>query len=152
MTRTVKILFTISVLLNVLLLGASAGLALKMSHKPWHKMPDNLSPETQNLMERSFQESRNEMQPTIEDMKEARADLARVFSAPSFDEAQFDRAVDQMMTAQRQLMQKRFEATKEMAQQLSQEEREKLAEVLSKPFGGFHHSKRMYDHPPKPQD
>lgn len=154
MTKRVKIFFTVSVLLNLLLGGALAGMAVdEMGHKPWEEVKAELAPETQNLLARSFQESSRAMSSTIGDMRSAREKMKKIFSAKEFDETAYDKAVEEMTLAQQKLMNERLRVSKELATQLPQEEREKIAEKFSKPWGGPHsRGDRPFDHPPKPGD
>lgn len=152
MSKRAKIIFTVSFLLNILLAGAVSGMIIDQSrHEPWEEVKESLKPETQNLLARSFQQSSRNMSKTIGEMRQARQKMKEIFSANEFDETAYDKAVDQMVAAQQKLMAERLRVSKEVAKKLPQEEREKIAEKFSRPWGGRSADKpRPYDHPPKP--
>ncbi len=146
MTKAVKIIFTVSILLNLLLVGAFAGLALKhRSHQPWHEVKNEMAPETQHLMAKAYQDSRREMGVAIKDMRKGRDDLVKIMSAEEFDPEAYDVAMAKIVKARAEMGAKRMEATKEMAAQLPQSERKKLAQKFKR-FGDRKHGGRRGDH------
>jgi uncharacterized membrane protein len=152
MTRCAKILFTGSVVINLLLGGIVGGAIVERArHAPWEEIKQDLKPETQNLLARTFQQTSRNMSATIGEMREARQEMKKAFSAKSFDEAAYDQAVEKLMAAQQKLMTERLRTSKEIAAQLPQEERVKIADKFSsKPWGGPRHGGPMaYDQPPK---
>lgn len=158
MSQKFKTIFTVSIILNVLLLGAVAGMAVdRFMYGSWEQMVSkDLAPETQNVMARTFQKSHEKIKGHYEEMRAARADLAKAFSARNFDERAYEDAVKRMNKARDKVMAQRFEAMKELAVELPQSEREKMAKQLAKGFGGYHKygfkPARVFDHPPKPAD
>jgi uncharacterized membrane protein len=157
MTAKFKSIFTVSILLNVLLFGALAGVtADRFMHRPWEKMlSKDLTPETQNVMARTFQKSHEQIKGSYEEMQKAREDMAAAFSASTFDANAYEEAVKRMNKARAKVMDQRFETMKELAAELPQDERKKMAKQIAKGFGGYHKygfkSPRMFDHPPKPE-
>lgn len=154
MSRKIKTFFTVSILLNVLLFGALGGIAVgEFSDRPWHRMAEDLKPETQNVLARTFQKSHNEAKAAYQEMKAAKEELSRIFSARNFDAEAYKKAVERMRAAREKVMEERFEAMMELGAELPQSERKKIAEQFSKRFGEYrHHGKkpRMFDHPPAP--
>lgn len=140
MSKKIRLLFTISVLLNVLLLGVSGGLVIKNSyHRPsWDKVKEGLSPETRNLMAREFQKAHRDMKPLGEEARKARKDVMNALSRKEFSESEFDTAMERLQKAQKNIMEKKIEATKALAAELPVGERKKLAEHFSLTFGGKH--------------
>ncbi len=129
MTRTLKIIFTVSLVLNVLLIAAGAGFAFKaLRHMPGHgpMARENLSPETQHLMARTFRKNRKDMAECIRDAHEQREALMDVMAAENFDPQAYDRAIEGLLAGQNEMMRMHAQTIKKMAERLPAEERKKL--------------------------
>ena len=139
MSKRIKIIFTVSIALNVLLFGAGAGHVYHhwLSH-PWHEVKAELAPETRNIVGRTFQSAFREIRPLGQDARRARADLVKILSAQKFDEAAFDKAVERLSGVKSKMRATKIKATKDLAMQLSAEERRKMAERMAKMVGGGH--------------
>lgn len=135
--KAVKVIFTVSIILNVLLLGGAGGLAYKhWNDKPYHAMHEEMSPESRNIVARTMQ---NAFRDSRADMKEARAikkDIRALMVAPEFDAEAFDAKAEKLHGIMSAMGHKRIDITKELAAQLSQDDRRVLAEKFSKGFRG----------------
>ena len=140
MNRNLKILFTLSVILNVLLIGVSGGMVFKHRHGgPGRWMEEaqhGMSPESRNLMAREFQESHKQIGPLGQKAREAREKIVQILSSPEFNEGEFDAAIESLRDAQQSIMAQKMSATKRIAAQMPQEERAKLAKHFEKSFSG----------------
>lgn len=137
-TKAVKVIFTVSVILNVLLLGAAGGLAYKHwnDKPPYHAIHAEMSPEARNIVARTMQ---NAFRDSRADMKEARAikkDIRAIMVAPEFDAEAFDAKAEKLHSIMSAMGHKRIDITKDLAAQLSQDDRKVLAEKFSKGFRG----------------
>jgi uncharacterized membrane protein len=136
MSKKTKILFTVSILLNVLLIGAHVGMMVKMRRdNPWHYAHENLSPETQNLVAREFQEARREMGDNMRAFHQARKDLTGILKKDKLDEDAYGEALKRMQDAQQKMTLRKIEMMKDLMAQLPPEEREKLSHRMMRPFG-----------------
>lgn len=134
-----KILFTVSVLLNVLLLGGHVGMLIKRSYdNPWHRAYSDLKPETQNLVAREFQEARKNMPDTRNEFRAARKEITRILKQDTLDEQAYEAAIKRMQAAQQKMMDSKMEMMKNIMSQLPPDEREKLSHRLMRPFGKSH--------------
>lgn len=134
-----KTLLTLSVVLNVLLIGGFGGHIYKRwSSHPWHAVKQELSPETRNVIGRTFQSAFREIKPLGDEARKARADLVRILSADEFDEAAFDKAAEKISGVRSEMVAIKIQATKDAALQLSVEERRKMADRMAKMVGGGH--------------
>lgn len=150
MSKRIKILFTISVMLNVLLIGAHVGMTLeRWQSSPWYRAYEDLKPETQNLVARSFQEAKKDMKANMEEFREARKDLTSILEAEVLDEDAYAAALERMEKAQDKMMLHKIEMMKGVMAQLPPEERERLSHRMMRPFGK-HRGQRMKDVKPPP--
>lgn len=153
MSKTLKIIFTVSIILNVLLSGAVGGVIYKeWRYHPWHEIKKELSPEAKNLVARSFQQGRREAGPSIREAMSDRRELVKILEAKEFDAEKFQAKAEELQKIQGKLTDIKIEATLELARELSYEDRKKLAENIARTFSGrkFHEN---YNHPrPKKSD
>ncbi len=155
-----KAIITVSLILNVLLIGGFGGHVYKRwSSHPWHQVKKELSPETRSVIGRTFQSAFREIKPLGNDARKVRAELVKILSANEFDADAFDKAAEKMRGIRSEMSAIKIQATKDAASQLSVEERRKMADRMAKMVGGGHerrvkrHRKPhmiMPDHKPEP--
>lgn len=133
MNRHLKIIFTVSILLNVLLIGALAG----SCSKRWDGRGDGLprmarggDPQFDHEMAKAMQEARKNQKPLQDELKAAKKELHGILAAETFDEAAFKAASEKMYKAQADLFRARNEATLNMAKDMSVDERKEMAQRL----------------------
>jgi uncharacterized membrane protein len=137
MSKRLKMVFMVSLILNVLLIGVVGGLAYKKwSAHPWHKIKHELSPETRHIVGRNLQSAFRDIKPLGNKARKARADLVKILSAEEFDGEEFDKAAARLVDVQDEMRAKKIAVTKEVAEQLSYEERQKMADRMTKMIGG----------------
>jgi uncharacterized membrane protein len=136
MSRKIKILIASSLVLNILLIGFLMG---NMSHRFYtgdsfrKKQPElsvKLSPEKEELFLDTMRRVRRENRDIHVRMKEAREKIFAVLVAPEFNENAYESEVGKLHEMRGLVMQRYSNATKELAKQLNQEEREALAVYL----------------------
>jgi|GEM_PF-2589071 uncharacterized membrane protein len=133
MNRHLKIIFTVSILLNVLLIGALAGSCSKRWDGRWDgpsHMARNGDPQFDHEMARVMQEARKNQKPLQDELKAAKKELHGILAAETFDEAAFNAASEKMYKVQGDLFRARNEATLKMAKDMSVEERREMAKRL----------------------
>lgn len=128
MSKKLKILFTISVLLNLAFIGIVVGHGLKRYHdSPWQEFRQQLSPETQAVMRKTFEDKKDRIFSAIRTMREKKKNLVGIISAPEFNVQAFDAAVQDWQGFNQKMMQGKMETFKGILTQLPQGERQKLA-------------------------
>jgi uncharacterized membrane protein len=158
MNCMMKIIFTLSVLANILLLGGIGGMYFHPKGPvPWEEATENLSPQGQQQVSAAFKDTWKEMVPLFKKAGEARRDLTGVMAAAQFDEPAFDRAAKNLHTVQDQINDKKLAAAKTLVAQLSPEDRKKFAEHLARSFswrGGGDGVRKYprYNHPPQTEE
>lgn len=131
MTRTIKILFTLSVLLNVLLLGAAGGYAIKrmqaQSQKPWDHIKNDLSPESQKMVTEGFQKIRTDMEPLMNEVRKTREEMKSILMEDRFDVRKYNEAALRAQGLRREMSEKFMGSTQKIVAGLTPEERKKVA-------------------------
>lgn len=150
MSKTIKVVMIISLVLNILLIGFIIG---NVSHrffinnsirqKP-QEFSVNLPPDKKELFFNTMQKVRAENRVVKKQLREARRKIFSILTSPQFDEDSYTSEVEKLHLL-RGLMMKRFSnATKELAKQLNQEERRALAEHLKR-LPRHHQERRLPD-------
>ena len=140
MTKTVKLAFLGSLVLNVLLLGVILGQVPRglesMPPTRQQRMDDSLKklPEpTQARLREKFSQIRAAGDPLRQQIDQARAETLRLLSADPFDEAAYDREVNRIEELRGEMFKRMAQNFKQTAKEFSPEERRMLAEVLRRP-------------------
>ncbi len=156
MNKKLKIVFTISILGNLLLAGALGGMVLeKPQGRVWEKIKEGLSPESQQLVTKMFQDTWKDMEPVMRQSRDNHKYLADVVAADRFDPAMFDEAARRVRGVHDLMTKKKIESTKELLMKLPAEDRQKLAEQVANSFswrGGGYRGRRAHDYPRPPEE
>lgn len=150
--KNLKLIITVSVIINVLLAGTVAGMILDRPRTmPWEQVKETLSPESQKLVTKMFQNTWKESSSVMRQSMDNRKYLAEVVAAEEFDEKKFDEAVKRIRGVQDLMAEKKIKSTKELLKKLPKEDRQKLAEAVSNSFSwkGGNRDKR-HDQPQPP--
>ncbi|MGB4058184.1 MAG: periplasmic heavy metal sensor [Alphaproteobacteria bacterium] len=153
MSKKLKVLFTLSILANILLAGSLCGMIFdKKNDMPWQQLKEGLSPEGQNLVTKMFQDLWKSNSSVMRQSMDNRKYLAAVISADKFDPEKYDEAVKRMRGVQDLITKNKVKSTKELLMSLSDEDRKKLAEHVANSFArkSGHSNKSPHDQPPKP--
>ncbi len=136
MSRNIKILIVCSAVLNILLIGFVIG---DVSHRflkgdSLRKKPPKLSvklpPEKEKLFRDTMRKVRLDNRVIRNQMKETREKIFSILIAPEFDETAYESEAKKLHELRGLMMQHFSNATKELAKQFSQEERNALAAHL----------------------
>ncbi len=165
MKKNVKILFTLSVLLNVVFLGATSGMAFHEWQKsPWHKVRNDMaknevSPQSQDMLKQRFGKMHQEMEPLFSEMRKNREEMRVLLQKNDFDAVRFDLVTQNYRKLRRQMSERMSDATKQLAAQLPAQDRQKMADQFVRGFGWKYAGGRKggCDHggffgPPPPKD
>ena len=136
--NSVRTAFTVSIVLNFLLLGVIGGITLRQPPKPWHEIKAEMSPQTQHLIARNIQKSRHDMSAEIKKMRAAKKSIIRAMNAKEFDTDSYERAMKKLQTARTKINMSQIESMKALASELSREERQKLAKGFGHRPGEYH--------------
>lgn len=140
MNRRKKLIFTISILLNIIFAGVGAGLAFKYCRDM--PVPGDLSPEGQHSTARIFQEGRQDAMPLIHDLKKQRKIVEEILTADAFDAAAYKESVAALLAAQGKLHQHKAATMARAVENLSPEDRKKFARRIMDGLDGHRHKKK----------
>src|SRR5215510_705725 len=138
MSKTVRLVFLASLVLNVLLVGVLLGrlpsevVGFGRQQRLEQTLKDLPEP-TQTRFREKFKLMRAASDPQRDQIRVAREETLRILSADPFDEAAYDRHVSQIDDLQLQMFKKIGQTVKEIAKELSPEERRLFAKILRRP-------------------
>ncbi|MFP4314129.1 MAG: periplasmic heavy metal sensor [Alphaproteobacteria bacterium] len=139
MSKSIKIVFTASVLLNVLLIGILTGMAAQKYAERKERltqMTHEMSPEGRHVVARTMQKAFRDGQGQMREMRRMKKQIRDILTEEEFDAQAFEEASRKMQSMMEAMGEKRINVTKDMAEDLSQEDRAVLAERFSKGFRG----------------
>ena len=139
MSKTLRLAFFASLVLNLLLLGIILG---RMPHDfdgrrtRQQRMDETLKklPEpAQTRFREKFAQMRAAVDPLRREISEARTETLRLLGVDPFDEAAYDRQINKIQELRAEMFKRMGQDFKETAKQFSPEERRMLADVLRRP-------------------
>lgn len=140
MTKTIKLVFLASLVVNLLLLGVIMGQfpRARGTHPPTRqqRMQDALQkvPEpAQSRFRERFKQIRAAGEPLRQQLDQERDEAIKLLSAESFDEAAYDRQITKMEALRAEMFKRMGQLIKQTAKELSPDERRMLADVLRRP-------------------
>jgi hypothetical protein len=145
LSKRMRVVFTISLVLNVLFIAVGAGLLYKFARDDI-RIPPDMSPEARHFMARTFQEGREQVKPLIEQVKERRAVVREIITAEEFDADAYAEAIEPMLDTRDQISRKRAEIMGKALAELPLEDREKFADRILDGLEGRKKHKKGYHH------
>ncbi|MGH7929336.1 MAG: periplasmic heavy metal sensor [Candidatus Binatia bacterium] len=139
MTKTAKLAFLASLVLNLLLLGIILGQVPRgLDTRPTRQQRmeaalKKLPEPAQSHLREKFSEIRATADPLRRQADVARAETIRLLSTEPFDETAYDRQVNKIEELRAEMFSRMGQVIKQTAKELSPEERRMLAEVLRRP-------------------
>jgi uncharacterized membrane protein len=139
MNRTLKLLFLVSLILNVLLVGILMGqLPRRLERGSFREQRieqalRDLPQPVQTRLREKFKQMRAAADPLRDQLRAEREETLGILSAEPFDEAAYDRQVSKIDALQLQMFKKTGQVVKEIAKELSAEERRIFAQILRRP-------------------
>lgn len=142
MNRTLKTVFLISLIVNVLLVGMLFG-ALPRSFGERRSFRDRFKADIEKLpepartrMRESIEQRRTADKPALEEVGRARDDALRIVASDPFDEAAYDRQVDKIAGLRRALFERMSDNFKALVKDLPLEQRKAVADIFKRPPPG----------------
>lgn len=149
MSKRMKLIFTISLLLNIVLVGIGAGMFFRYCQDI--PIPGDMSPEARHFIARTFQNGREQIKPLIMDVKAQRKKVEALLLADEFNEKAYDAEVEKLLAAQEKITRKRAEIMGEALLELPAADRQKFASRIieglqpGRPRKGGYHKKMDKD-------
>lgn len=145
MSRTLKIIFTLSILLNIALLAAGGGMIhkkMKYGYGPERDMRSELSDESRELIRSTFRGAREEFKPKFEEMSEAKARMEGILKAETFDEQAYNNAAKELRDLEYEMSEMKAEKAKDFLTVLPIDDRKAMAEHMARKMAGHSAHKR----------
>lgn len=148
MTKNIKIVFAISILVNIFLLGFIVGDVSKMlrfeSHKGfcYKKFEDKFSPSSKALFQEKIKNFRGSENDFRKQVKKAREDVLAVLAAENFDKQLYREKLDILRGLHRSRMDAFATIIEDLASQMPQKDRITLAQALEKFAYQGHHRRK----------
>jgi len=145
MSKTVKILFTLSIILNVLFAGVvigmySHGFKMKVSmRQDLEEVIKEFPPDKQALVTESIESLREKTKATKKEIRVKRKEIVAILSAPDFDPALYDRKVAELHSLMDKLGNEFADTARDLALNLDQDERKALSGIIMNRRGGGKH-------------
>ncbi|HEX2228483.1 MAG TPA: periplasmic heavy metal sensor [Candidatus Binatia bacterium] len=139
MTKTVKIVFLASLVLNLLLLGVIVGqVPRSLDARPTRQQQmeealEKLPEPAQSRLREHFMQIRAAGDPVRRQIEEARGEALQLLSAEPFDQHAYDDQVTKIEELRIAMSKRMGQKIKELAKELSPDERRMLADVLRRP-------------------
>lgn len=135
MSRAVKIILALSLIVNVALVGMTGSFIYKKKQhqqymKSLHSKAQKFKPEVQSQMREKLRASRGEFKQVIKGTRKSHKELMEVLTADEFDEAAFDKATEAVIESQTDMTRIKMGVMGQVASELSADERKAMAHHL----------------------
>ena len=139
MSRTNKLVFLASLVVNVLLIGVLIGQSPRRFDRAARReqrveqVVKDLPAASQARLRERFQRLRNTAEPLFAQLGQVQDETVSLIAAEPFDEAAFDRQESKINQLRSEMTKKLSQLVKSMAKDLTPEERNRFAELLRRP-------------------
>lgn len=128
MSKRMKLIFTVSILLNIVLIGVGAGMFYRYCQDI--PIPGTMSPDARNFVARTYQNGREEVKPLITEVKARRQKVEDILESDNFDRKSYDAAVDDLLETQGKIARHRADTMGKALNELSPEDRQKFSKEI----------------------
>lgn len=138
MSKKIKIILSLSIILNVLLIGLVAGHVIKRAshhrapHQALEQIADTFPAEKRDMVQSVMKDMREQKREQHKALREAREKLMDIFTAAEFDPEAFQQAAKSLHDQHGARGQQMTDAFTKLGQSLNQEERQALAKAMRK--------------------
>lgn len=156
MNRRMKLIFTVSILLNIVFVGVGIGMFYKFCQDI--PITREMSPEGRNFVARTYQKGWEDVKPLIMEVKERKKKVETILLADEFDEKAYDKAVQDVLETQGKIMHHRADTMSAALDQLSAEDRKRFSRDIldgltpGRKGGHRHHKGKWGGKPPPPEE
>lgn len=128
MNRRIRVIFTISILLNIVLIAAGVGMFYRFGQG--FPMPERMSPEARSFVTSTFKSGHERMKPLIVEVKERRKAVESILMNDNFDRGTYDAAVERLLDTQGRIARTKAEIMGEALNDLSPEDRKEFSQQI----------------------
>jgi uncharacterized membrane protein len=148
MSRRMRIVFTLSLLVNIVFIGLAGGVLYRFQGQ-LPPLPERMSPEARQFITQTYQEGREQIRPLIEEVKAKRGKVESVITADEFDPKAYQDSVNDMMETRAAISRKKAEIMGKALADLPAEDRQEFSKRIleslegRRPYKGGYHRKMM---------
>ena len=138
MSKRLKIILFISIIINVLLIGVVIGhfstrfLAKKHFKDHFPEISTELPAEKQEMLMDAMMKLHKESRNTKRKIRRVRKEIVKVLTAPEFDEQLYDKKVQELHNLHGEMAKGLSDVTKKLAVKFTPSERRVLAEIIKR--------------------
>lgn len=133
MSRKIKIIFTLSILLNIIFIGLIAGGSYRIYKHfggEFRKELSSLPADVQTRIDQAYTESRQEMRSLFREARETKQDVRDALNEEIFNAQKYQDATSKLNQIRYRMMQEQAKKTGVIASELDAENRRKFAGYL----------------------
>lgn len=145
MSKRIKLIFTLSLIVNILFVAVGAGLFYRFC-KDDVPIAGAMSPEARHFVARTFQEGREKVKPLFQEIKTQRPKVEAIIVAKEFDKKAYDVEVGKMLDLRDKISRRRAEVMGTALNDLPQADREKFARRALDGLEGRKPSRKGFHH------
>lgn len=134
MSQKIKIIFTLSFLLNILLIGFIGGQVYQKNQK--HDFKHNISAQSQALLEKNMKQHKQVMKKDMRHLKSIKTELRNIVEEDDFDKEKFIAKMNILLEGKHNLSQKKAAHIAQTLEQLPKQDRLVIFKRLMHKFGG----------------
>lgn len=148
-----------SLALNIIVLAVFAGFVYARLQNDWfYGSAEEFSPESAHMAARIMRKTRDDLQKETERLQSTRSDILKVLQQDKFDNLTYEHHTDDLKKINARILEKKIEATRSLAKNLPDAERQRLAGRLAESLGEprriplpWHKHKQAPKPDPKPE-
>jgi uncharacterized membrane protein len=150
MSRSIKIIFTLSLILNVILLGLVGGGLYRLQihfkgDRDIQRELQSMPPDVRAKIDQMFDSTHAEMRSLFKMMVQAKQEVRDTLNADPFVRSKYDNAVEKLNQIRFNMMQIRAQKTGEIAMHLTADDRRKFAGYLLRSGGRGSYKDMQHD-------
>lgn len=144
MSKKIKVIFTLSFLFNIILIGVLVGGFYKTQRKHYF-YPEN--PRIQKVMKSNMEKNKVDMTESFKQMRGYKDELKSIIIAHDFDRVAFEEKMNQILAIKNDMSTRKAQTLGKTLSELSQEERKELSAFVLRRLTDRRHGKKNRHNP-----
>lgn len=136
MKKSIKIIFTLSLLLNLILMGVVGGGLYKKYER--HTLPSEFGENVRSTLKENVKKSRQEIRAQFKEMRQYSEALKEIINAPEFDQEAYKAITGKILEGKDRVARQKADVMGNTLAELSQEERQEISAHIIKRLGPKH--------------
>jgi len=141
MSKNIKIIFTLSFLLNIILVGIILGGIYKPKRSNYFDKA-SVSSEVREVFKKNMHQNREEMRNSFKEIKAYKDELKAIIIAEKFDEVAYSNTMKKIRDVKNLMSESKAQSLGKTLSTLSQEERKQAANLVLRKLSKKHYSRK----------